>query len=102
MGSVLVVPQSQEETEFLVQLQQSNFWINCNDLQEEGTWKCENDEAEFRNWWTSPQWGPQPDNRRGIEHCAEMWVDQEAEWNDVRCDAQLPAICNQPAPQLHF
>ncbi|XP_038071230.1 asialoglycoprotein receptor 2-like [Patiria miniata] len=72
MGSVLVMPQSQEETEFLVQLQQSNYWINCNDLQEEGTWKCENDEVEFRNWLTSPQW-PQPDNWGGIEHCAEKW-----------------------------
>ncbi|XP_038070744.1 C-type lectin lectoxin-Thr1-like [Patiria miniata] len=101
MGSVLVMPQSQEETEFLVQLQQSNFWINCNDLQEEGTWKCENDEVEFRDWSTGPQW-LQPDNLYDEEHCAEMWVDQEGKWNDVPCDAQRPAICIQPAPQLHF
>ncbi|XP_038070747.1 perlucin-like protein [Patiria miniata] len=100
MGSVLVMPQSQEETDFLLQLQQSNFWINCNDLQDEGTWKCENDEVEFRNWSTGPQW-LQPDNLNG-EHCAMVWVDQEGKWNDVRCDSQLPAICNQPAPQLHF
>ena len=36
MGSVLVVPKSQEETDFLLSLQSARFWINCNDLQVEG------------------------------------------------------------------
>ncbi|XP_038071231.1 C-type lectin lectoxin-Enh1-like [Patiria miniata] len=64
------------------------------------TWKCENDEVEFRNWSTGPE-NPQPDNLNG-EHCAEVWVDQEGKWNDAHCDLQRPAICIQPAPQLHF
>ena len=38
MGGVLVVPQSQEETEFLRGME-GKFWINCNDLQTEGLFK---------------------------------------------------------------
>ena len=36
MGSVLVVPQSRNETDFLVGLVDRSFWIDCNDLQHEG------------------------------------------------------------------
>ena len=35
MGGVLVVPQSEEETSFLVKIQ-PQFWINCDDLHTEG------------------------------------------------------------------
>ena len=40
MGSVLVVPQSRAETEFLLSLVDTNFWIDCNDLQREGWLLC--------------------------------------------------------------
>ena len=36
VGSVLVAPQSDEETQFLIKLQTSNFWINCNNIDNEG------------------------------------------------------------------
>ena len=40
MGSVLVVPQSRNETDFLVSLVDIPFWIDCNDLQQEGQFYC--------------------------------------------------------------
>ncbi|XP_030838498.1 asialoglycoprotein receptor 2-like, partial [Strongylocentrotus purpuratus] len=68
MGSIMAVPQSQEELDFLMRLVQPEFWINCNDLEEEGTWKCQDgaDNVEYRNWRNR-----QPDNSGGSEHCAE-------------------------------
>ena len=36
MGSVLVVPQSREETDFLLSLVDWSFLIDCNDLEREG------------------------------------------------------------------
>ncbi|XP_038075101.1 lactose-binding lectin l-2-like isoform X2 [Patiria miniata] len=99
MGSVLVVPQSQEETEFLLQLvpsEPSGFWINCNDLEEEGAWKCQDgtDEVEYRNWFPG-----QPDNR-GEEDCA-LVIMPAAIWNDASCDLlRRSVICIRPAPQL--
>ncbi|XP_038048132.1 lactose-binding lectin l-2-like [Patiria miniata] len=106
MGGALVLPQSDEETDFLKTLvlqpgQQRTdlFWINCNDLEEEDTWKCQDgtDEVEYRNWDT--HLGSQPDGR-GYENCAEVW--SGGKWNDVDCDNLVPAICIRPAPQLHF
>ncbi|XP_038058762.1 lactose-binding lectin l-2-like [Patiria miniata] len=87
-GSVLVVPQSQKETDFLIRLVPPWFWINCNDLEEEGTWKCWDgtDEVEFRNWATG-----EPNDKRGTEDCAQVL--SGGKWNDNLCDKQLPAIC---------
>ena len=44
MGGMMVVPQSDSETQFLLQLvpeasEQDRFWIDCDDLQEEGDGK---------------------------------------------------------------
>ena len=36
MGSVLVVPQSDEEAQFLLKLLPRRIWIDCNDIENEG------------------------------------------------------------------
>ena len=36
MGSVLVIPQLDEETKFLMKLLPFNSWVNCNDINIEG------------------------------------------------------------------
>ncbi|XP_038062111.1 lactose-binding lectin l-2-like [Patiria miniata] len=102
MGGAMVVPQSQKKTDFLVALVPEAaylFWINCNDLEEKDTWKCQDgtDEVEFRNW---DPLNSQPDNWGHNEHCAGVW--SGGKWNDFQCDTTLPAICIRPAPQLHF
>ena len=40
MRSVFVVPQSEEEDNYLVSRFDTHFWINCNDRQSEGMWNC--------------------------------------------------------------
>ena len=40
MGGVMVVPQSEEEAEFLMTLELP-FWIGCNDLQTEGLYSTD-------------------------------------------------------------
>ncbi|XP_038055982.1 low affinity immunoglobulin epsilon Fc receptor-like [Patiria miniata] len=98
-GSVLVMPQSQEETDFLQKNVYLWFWINCNDLQVEGTWVCQDGttDVEYRNWRVEPA---EPNNYGGGEDCAV--VRRAGDWNDVECDSQIPTICQRPAPQLHF
>ncbi|XP_038055207.1 hepatic lectin-like [Patiria miniata] len=97
MGSVLVMPQSQEETEFLQKNLIDKFWIDCNDQHVEGTWVCQDGttDVEYRNWKEG-----QPSNRQGKEDCAV--VRPAGDWNDVPCDDLSPVICQRPAPQLHF
>ncbi|XP_038058764.1 tetranectin-like [Patiria miniata] len=92
MGGVLVAPQTQEETDFLVRLQPPRFWINCNDIREEGIWECQDGprEVEFRNWATENH---QPDNGKGIEDCGEVVPYPAGKWNDAECKKQRPAVC---------
>ncbi|XP_038055974.1 low affinity immunoglobulin epsilon Fc receptor-like [Patiria miniata] len=96
MRSVLVMPQSQEETEFLQKNLIHKFWINCNDLQVEGTWVCQDGttDVEYRNWRDG-----EPSNFGGGEDCV---VAKEAGWNDAPCETHVPTICKRPAPQLHL
>ncbi|XP_038055119.1 C-type lectin domain family 4 member E-like [Patiria miniata] len=95
MGSVLVMPQSQEETDFLQKNVYHWFWINCNDLQVEGAWVCQDGTTvvEYSNWGKG-----QPSSTS--EDCAV--VTDNGDWNDVPCDDLSPVICQRPAPQLHF
>ncbi|XP_038047776.1 C-type lectin domain family 4 member E-like [Patiria miniata] len=98
MGSVLVMPQSQEETDFLQKNLVPYFRINCNDLQVEGTWVCQDGatDVEYRNWRVETG---EPNNDGRGEDCAAA---DETGWNDVPCENHVPTICKRPAPQLHF
>ncbi|XP_022107999.1 perlucin-like protein [Acanthaster planci] len=97
MGSVLVMPQSQEETEFLLNNFINFFWINCNDIQVEGSWMCQDDTTgvEFRNWRNG-----EPSNNGNAENCAVATKD--GTWNDVKCGALAHVICKRYEPQLTF
>ncbi|XP_022107983.1 C-type lectin domain family 4 member E-like [Acanthaster planci] len=94
MGSVLVMPQSQEETEFLLNLIYY-FWINCNDIEVEGSWECKDGttDVKYRNW------------RAGEPGFSGIWEDCAATdkkgWNDVPCSDLSPVICERPTPRLH-
>ncbi|XP_038055979.1 low affinity immunoglobulin epsilon Fc receptor-like, partial [Patiria miniata] len=99
MGSVLVMPQSQEETDFLLKNLIRHFWIDCTYQQIEGTWVCQDGttDVEYRNWREETG---EPNNGGKGEDCAV--AAGESGWNDVPCGGLDRVICKRPAPQLHF
>ncbi|XP_071807855.1 lectin BRA-3-like [Asterias amurensis] len=102
--SVLVVPTSDQENEFISQfiLTYGRVWIDCNDLEVEGTVKCRegNEDVAYRNWYSS-----QPNNRNGDEDCAvltTMWGSIKGQWHEVNCYSPLPALCKMAGrPVFH-
>ncbi|MFO0619322.1 MAG: C-type lectin domain-containing protein [Polyangiaceae bacterium] len=68
-----------------------SVWIGATD---------EDHEGEFR--WSSGErlaytgWGPGEPNNSGVENCAELII-ATGRWNDVRCDAQRPPLCEAPS-----
>ncbi|XP_038056604.1 lactose-binding lectin l-2-like [Patiria miniata] len=96
MRGVMVVPHSDEETEFLEDLQ-PQIWINCNDLETEGVWVCQEGttKVDYRNW------DSREPNKKGDEHCAV--IKRCGEWTDVPCTEQYPTVCTRPiSPALHL
>ena len=66
-------------------------WIGFTDLEEEGVWVwLDGTVSDYANWL-----GSQPDNFKGIEHCAEMEVN--ARWNDIDCPrVNSGYVCKAP------
>ncbi|XP_038058763.1 asialoglycoprotein receptor 2-like [Patiria miniata] len=91
-GGFLAVPRSLEETDFFLRLLPYRFWINCNDFDNEGTWKCEDgtNGVEFRNWAAE-----EPNDNHGNEDCAEVYTGKwnDGTWNDQPCNVIRRAIC---------
>ncbi|XP_022107988.1 perlucin-like protein [Acanthaster planci] len=77
MGSALVMPQSQEETEFIVNNKVVFFWINCNDLRVEGSWDCEDDRKLVQ--YTNRKAGESSNS--SDQDCA--WQQTSGAWNDT-------------------
>ncbi|XP_033635552.1 perlucin-like protein [Asterias rubens] len=71
LGGVLGVPSSDQENEFTVQLipLDQAVWLDCNDQDVEGRWKCRegNVEVAYRNWFSG-----EPNNLDGDEDCAVL------------------------------
>ncbi|XP_033639098.1 perlucin-like protein [Asterias rubens] len=99
MGGVLGVPSSDEENEFIGQLADGVVWIDCNDLEEEGRWKCRegNVEVAYRNWMSGEP------NDVDDEDCAFVTPrGNNHQWFDWSCSRSVRAICKMAArPVLH-
>ncbi|XP_071807952.1 C-type lectin domain family 4 member M-like [Asterias amurensis] len=92
LDGVMVVPQSKEEFQHLVNMTSGQwFWIGCNDIQTEGTWVCLDGEGTIDT--QDKRWvGGQPDNNSN-EDCAEGWA---TGWNDDVCGTTRKLICQRP------
>ena len=91
LGGVLGVPSSDQENEFIVTLipKDENVWLNCNDLDVEGNWKCREGKVEvaYRNWDAG-----QPDEYD--EDCvAHFTLGNYNGWHDVDCNSKYVAVC---------
>ena len=71
----------------------SELWLNCNDRETEGDWKCEwQESSSFFSWIHG-----QPDNFQNKEDCAAIHTD--GLWNDLPCDVARRALCAYRVPQ---
>ena len=101
LGGVLAVPSSDQENEFIGQLTDGRVWIDCNDIQKEGMWKCREGKVEvaYRNWFDG-----EPNNSFGVgEDCAVVVAGKSSiQWYDLRCSNVERALCKMAGrPVLH-
>ncbi|KAI1901235.1 hypothetical protein AGOR_G00032210 [Albula goreensis] len=53
------------------------------------SWKWSDQSSSSYRYWRSGQ----PNNRRGEENCAVMWVKHDGRWGDQKCSNSHPFIC---------
>ena len=102
LGGVLGVPSSNQEREFIAQLIPTDgmVWIDCNDLEVEGRWKCRegNVEIAYRNWDDGE---PNSDTDENCVALTKRWG-SKGKWHDVKCDKPIPPLCKMAVrPVLH-
>ncbi|XP_048251020.1 perlucin-like [Haliotis rufescens] len=70
----------------------ANYWLGATDLNVEGTWLWEGQQAmDYSNWSRS-----QPDNGGGAEHCLDIKQIYESYlWNDENCNTGVNFICEK-------
>ncbi|AWP13562.1 putative CD209 antigen-like protein E [Scophthalmus maximus] len=85
---------------FLTKIAKKDTWIGLMDRDQEGSWKwSDGTPLTLAFWWTG-----QPDNggghpKYGEEDCAVITANMgtDKNWNDLRCDASRPWICEKNA-----
>ncbi|XP_071796327.1 brevican core protein-like [Asterias amurensis] len=97
LGGVLCVPSSDQENDVIVNWvpDDSDVWIDCNDQEVKGIWKCRegNEEITYRNWDPT-----QPDNKVN-EQCVVLskMCEMKRQWFDVSCQRHNMAVCKMAA-----
>ncbi|XP_071810413.1 C-type lectin domain family 4 member M-like [Asterias amurensis] len=91
LGGVMVVPQSKEEIQHLLNMCSWNsFWIGCNDIENEGTWVCLDGEGTVDV--QDKRWDDDEPNSDGDEGCA---AGSASGWFDFGCDVYTKLICQR-------
>ena len=102
MGGVLAAPSSNQENEFIAQLVPDYWiWIDCNDLEVEGIWKCRDDSVEvaYRNWHDGEPNNAIEEDCAAVAACA-TWGNNQ--WFDRSCIISERALCKVAGrPVLH-
>ncbi|XP_038057655.1 snaclec mucetin subunit beta-like [Patiria miniata] len=109
-GSSLVVPDSQEEQDFIwreMKARMQEFgaqseddlqlWIGCKDVDNSGTLSCNGVDGDpiYKNWW-----GRDPDN---IQHiCVRMAETFNGQWADIDCSYSKYAACEMHVSRVSF
>ncbi|XP_038058709.1 C-type mannose receptor 2-like [Patiria miniata] len=99
MGGSLAAQRSEEENDFVTGIIQEGgegrVWINCNDLEREGDWKCSHDgvESHYFNWNLG-----EPSNAR--EDC--VMIHFSGGWADAFCSKKYLVLCKSFQTTLHL
>ncbi|XP_071807976.1 C-type lectin domain family 4 member M-like [Asterias amurensis] len=92
MGGVMVVPQSKEELQHILNMfNGQSFWIGCTDIVTEGTWVCFGGGTIDKQ---DERWAAGEPNSNGNEDCA---LGVGSGWLDFGCDGYFKFICQRPA-----
>lgn len=69
-----------------------NLWLGAHDLGTNGNyiWVSTGKPLDFSNWSQG-----NPDNHKGLEHCAHIWDRGDFEWNDSPCSYKIGYICEE-------
>ncbi|XP_033627343.1 perlucin-like protein [Asterias rubens] len=90
IGGVMATPNSLEEQSHLQSVTLA-IWIDCNDIEEEGTWECKDGatDVDFRSW------GDGEPNSGIAYNCGTLWP---SGWRDWQCGNgdKAPVVCKQP------
>ncbi|XP_028655678.1 CD209 antigen-like protein E [Erpetoichthys calabaricus] len=101
LGGHLVIIESTQEQKFLEKstVKNMHYWIGLNNLATEGGWRWLNNKTlDGKITFWSTQYGKQPDNYNGAEHCVEASNHEDIlDWNDITCGTQYMWICEKAA-----
>ncbi|XP_052774130.1 low affinity immunoglobulin epsilon Fc receptor-like [Mya arenaria] len=90
-GSLVVIETAEENafiTSQIQNLQSGSYWMDLNDLQEEGSWlwQATGTAPEYTNWMPG-----EPNNTGNDENCALIY--KGGKWNDGHCTTVSRYIC---------
>ncbi|XP_071838886.1 uncharacterized protein [Apostichopus japonicus] len=104
LASIHDIGEMQHLTAQMAEVKHSVYWFGANDILEEDHWVFSNgtigsteEELLYFNWAD----GEPNDAGSAGENCACMLQSWHWEWNDFRCDATLPYVCEGvPNPEI--
>ncbi|XP_034292028.1 CD209 antigen-like protein E [Pantherophis guttatus] len=91
LDSHLVIINTKQEQDFVIETLKQSIWLGLNDTEEEGTWRWIDGSplGELRSWRT----GEPNNNGKNGEDCAVLY--KEGNWNDIRCDTRVKFVCEK-------
>ena len=97
-GSHLVVPDSEEENDFIKEMLNSTtrldkfhskVWIGCNDLRQFGSWECFADQTKKPNF---TNWANSEPTVTDTQRCIRLSTNA-GYWANMQCSGQFHAMC---------
>ncbi|XP_033113191.1 macrophage mannose receptor 1-like [Anneissia japonica] len=93
-GAYLACVEDQAENQFISGVANNNrAFLGHTDQGTEGVWRCAEVPTMGSVWWRG-----EPNNCCGGEDCAEINFGGRSYWNDVRCTARFPSVCEKEGP----
>ncbi|TRY79069.1 hypothetical protein DNTS_033311 [Danionella cerebrum] len=89
----LVTVRNQSENQELERIinvsQKYNEYVWMGLFRDSWQWSDQSD-SSYRNWNTG-----EPNNAGGNENCAVIYHESQGKWNDIKCDLNIPFICQE-------
>ncbi|TRY79068.1 hypothetical protein DNTS_033311 [Danionella cerebrum] len=96
----LVTVRNQSENQELERIinvsQKYNEYVWMGLFRDSWQWSDQSD-SSYRNWNTG-----EPNNAGGNENCAVIYHESQGKWNDIKCDLNIPFICQEGDPVLYI